>query len=244
MSKEKITEDDHHSYIFSQEEYLKQFEGDGTSEKNKRQAEALKIAVDTRKFEIELYWKRATYFWAFIAVSFTANFAVFSMDSLSEFKFLTIVTSIIGLFFSIGWYFVNRGSKFWQENWEMHVSSLEDDLIGPLFKTVRPPEDKFSQLLKGYHFSVSKVNQFLSLIIVAVWIGLFVYSMVFTFDMQPDLSFLAEKAITYKTLLFWLILLLVASLIIGFFLWSKNYLKWHVKLRNKDVKGIRYLKRK
>jgi tRNA A-37 threonylcarbamoyl transferase component Bud32 len=32
--------------------------------------EALKQALDIRKFEIDLYWKRATYFWAFIAVSF------------------------------------------------------------------------------------------------------------------------------------------------------------------------------
>ena len=31
---------------------------------------ALAYALDIRKFEIELYWKRATYYWAFIAAAF------------------------------------------------------------------------------------------------------------------------------------------------------------------------------
>lgn len=43
------------------------------TELNKK-CEALKMALDTRKFEIELYWKRATYFWAFIALAFGAFF--------------------------------------------------------------------------------------------------------------------------------------------------------------------------
>lgn len=32
--------------------------------------EALKQAYEIRKFEIELYWKRATYFWTFLGASF------------------------------------------------------------------------------------------------------------------------------------------------------------------------------
>jgi len=31
----------------------------------------LEKILDIRKFEIDLYWKRATYFWAFIAASLT-----------------------------------------------------------------------------------------------------------------------------------------------------------------------------
>ena len=34
------------------------------------QAGELAFAADIRKFEIELYWKRATYYWTFIAAAF------------------------------------------------------------------------------------------------------------------------------------------------------------------------------
>jgi hypothetical protein len=50
-------------------DYLSQFSGC-------KRNEALKNALDIRKFEIEMYWKRATYFWAFITLAFTAYFAV------------------------------------------------------------------------------------------------------------------------------------------------------------------------
>ena len=36
---------------------------------------AFNIAHEIRRFEIELFWKRGTYFWAFILASFTAYFA-------------------------------------------------------------------------------------------------------------------------------------------------------------------------
>jgi hypothetical protein len=34
--------------------------------------EDLKIALDTRKFEIELYWNRSQYFWGFCTVFLSA----------------------------------------------------------------------------------------------------------------------------------------------------------------------------
>jgi len=37
---------------------------------------ALQLAHDIRKFEIDLYWKRATYFWTFIAATFAGYFAI------------------------------------------------------------------------------------------------------------------------------------------------------------------------
>ncbi|PNK72626.1 hypothetical protein CEQ35_000035 [Yersinia enterocolitica] len=41
-----------------------------------------------------------------------------------------------GFVFSYGWFLVNKGSKFWQENWEFHIDRLEDEITGPLYKTV------------------------------------------------------------------------------------------------------------
>ena len=50
----------------AKDEYEKEFlmycETDMTSISDKHK-EAIKVALDIRKFEIELYWKRAGYFW-------------------------------------------------------------------------------------------------------------------------------------------------------------------------------------
>ena len=43
----------------SKEDYIKEY-------KEEKLEEALEIALDTRKFEIELYWKRTGYFVLFI----------------------------------------------------------------------------------------------------------------------------------------------------------------------------------
>ena len=78
---------------------------------------------------------------------------------------------------SVGWYLVNRGSKYWQENWEKHVDVLEDETIGPLYKTTIAKEEfNFSRFWSGYPFSVSKINQIISLFIVLVWLGLVIHS--------------------------------------------------------------------
>src|SRR5258706_16354530 len=53
---------------------------------NRRTEAALQHALDIRKFEIDLYWRRATYFWAFIAAAFAAYAAVQSAQSLTPEK--------------------------------------------------------------------------------------------------------------------------------------------------------------
>ena len=37
---------------------------------------ALQVAIENRRFEIELYWKRATYYWALIAAVFIGYFTL------------------------------------------------------------------------------------------------------------------------------------------------------------------------
>jgi hypothetical protein len=105
----------------------KEKEGD----KKTKKAEALKYALEIRSFEIELYWKRATYFWAFIGATF-AGYGAVQASSISPRQDLAVALSCMGLVFSFGWFCVNKGSKQWQENWENHVDLLEDEIIGPL----------------------------------------------------------------------------------------------------------------
>lgn len=147
----------------SKNEYLETF-GDIHLRK-----EALKCALDVRKFEIELYWKRATYFWAFIAICFTGYFTLLAND-FDYIEWAILGVGILGYIFSYSWYFVNRGSKFWQNNWELHVDYLEDKIIGPLYKTIQDPKtSKWHHIRSQYPSSVSKINQFLSLTMIISW---------------------------------------------------------------------------
>jgi hypothetical protein len=135
---------------------------------------AYELARDIRKFEIELYWKRATYFWTLIAATFAGYFAL--KPAAGPQPMLPFLLSCIGLVLSTSWYLVNRGSKYWQENWERHVDALEDEFVSPLYKTTISNEQFRWWALDGYPFSVSKVNQLTSLFVTLLWVGLGVSS--------------------------------------------------------------------
>ena len=145
---------------YSQEEY----ENDFLKDSLKRE-KALERALDTRKFEIELYWKRATYFWTFIG-AILAGFIAIQASSISNKTDLSVVLSCVGCVFSVAWFCVNRGSKHWQENWEKHVDMLEDSISGPLYKVIltrgvpKGVNENIRHVLTGPSaLSVSKINQ-------------------------------------------------------------------------------------
>lgn len=177
-------------FIHDKEEYLAHITRYCTTDKEKKSIikEAYNVALDTRKFEIDLYWKRATYFWGFLVAIFAAYFLVYTRGGSKS--ILLILLSLLGILTSVGWYFVNRGSKVWQENWEKHISFLEDDINGPLFKTIIVPNLKFYNLIEGYPNSVSKVNMLLSLLIVCFWFSIFIFSIFrINFDTYFDVIF-------------------------------------------------------
>jgi formate hydrogenlyase subunit 3/multisubunit Na+/H+ antiporter MnhD subunit len=143
----------------------------------KRRERAYKLALEIRQFEIELYWKRATYFWTLLAATFAGYLALASSDKSATHPNLLFLVSCIGLVLSTSWYLVNRGSKYWQENWERHVDSLEDEFAGPLYKTTISNERfRWYKFWEGYPFSVSKVNQLTSLFVALVWLALAICS--------------------------------------------------------------------
>jgi hypothetical protein len=181
--------------------------GSGQKEADSRAGRALDYALDIRKFEIELYWKRATYFWAFIAAAF-AGYAWTYKTADSE-PWLSMLFASLGLVFSFAWYLVNRGSKFWQSNWERHVDLLEDMTLGPLYKVVAVTQDNAARnpLTSPAQFSVSKVNQILSVFVIVVWLLLFVRSLLpISFHLSPDiykiLTFIIVAAFLF--LLWWM----------------------------------------
>ena len=101
---------------YSDEQYSGDFLGDQDLKKR-----ALDRAIDIRKFEIDLYWKRTTYFWTFIAATLAGFFAI-QASSASNKGDMSFLLANLGIVFSVGWFCVNRGSKFWQENWEFEVA--------------------------------------------------------------------------------------------------------------------------
>jgi len=168
-----------------------------------KQEEALKYAFDIRKFEIELYWKRASYFWTLIAATLIGYMSIvgkyINVEAVEKTKYaktigpILVLLSCIGIVFSFGWFLVNRGSKFWQENWENHVDLLEDNVIGSLYKTMlfRPNEtpkskDFIKAILTGPGaYSVSKINQLTSFYVFILWTALLIYAV---FSLPSNLS--------------------------------------------------------
>ncbi|MEB9879436.1 hypothetical protein P4K67_22065 [Bacillus cereus] len=155
--------------------------------------EAHKQALDIRKFEIDMYWKRATYFWTIIGVIFAGYFLLMKDDFVTKHPTLILLLNCIGFIFSLSWYLVNRGSKFWQNNWEKHVDLLEEGVTGPLYKTVIQNGNlKLWDLHKEYSYSVSKINQLLSLFVTFIWLAMGLYLIV---NQLADFDFFHSKSL-------------------------------------------------
>ena len=171
------------------------------SESDKR-FEAYKRAHDIRKFEIERFWQRSTYYWAFILAAFTAHFALlgllfstfsdsenlkftlqklYSMPGLSLFGL--VVTAFFCFLFSYCWVLMNKGSMFWQKNWEEQINMLENEFSGDLYKTFLNTNfnNKFSSNplnLKAYDYSVSKITLLTSITLMITSFVMFAFYVV------------------------------------------------------------------
>lgn len=131
-------------------------------------------AYDIRKFEIDLYWKRAGYFWGFLVASFTAYFIVSDTSKFPDKKYFELLVACMGFIFSLSWYFVNRGSKYWQSNWEKIIDTLEEKLKTPLYRVNLRNDKKVGQIFTRYPFSVSRINIIVSFYICCIWLGLII----------------------------------------------------------------------
>ena len=130
-----------------------------------------KTIIDTRKFEIDNFWKRTLFFWGTIAIMLYGYFAADNAE-----KYLIFV-SYLGVFYNVIFSFSLRGSKYWQEHWEKIAISYEKNIGFNLFKwNLKSSIDESNQnvffALKPYRFSVSKLTMILSDITVFFWIGL------------------------------------------------------------------------
>lgn len=131
--------------------------------------EAFDKSVNTRALEIELFWKRSLFFWGFIASAFIGYAALRKVGS-----DLSIVIGCFGMVCSAAWSLVNRGSKYWQENWEQKVEKIEQGVTGPLFK-IQEPVQKKGVWLSARRYSVSKLAIALSDFTFLIWASIVSY---------------------------------------------------------------------
>lgn len=77
-----------------------------------------KVALDTRNFEISLFWQRSNYF---LVLNSALALGFFNLQK-PEYAF---PLAFFGFFVSALWLRVNLGSKFWQSRWEHRLSEIE-----------------------------------------------------------------------------------------------------------------------
>ena len=155
--------------------YIQAF-GDPTSDtgiyrKDSRLAKAYEVALDIRKFEIDLYWKRSGSFWVLVgAIAAALGLLLSGKADSSNASILSqrgkelgcCLLASSGATICYAWGLVNKGSKFWQRNWEYQVGILEQEVIGPLYKTVLSSRNdkimysvsEINGKISGYFFSV------------------------------------------------------------------------------------------
>lgn len=83
----------------NQKEYESDFGIDPEKADRAKAEKALEHAVDMRKFEIRLYWRRAAYFWALIAAAFAGYFVILN-ETLGDRLLLASLVGCLGLLFT------------------------------------------------------------------------------------------------------------------------------------------------
>ena len=202
----------------------------------KRLETALEKALENRKNEIELYWKRTQYFWGFLVTIYGTYFLVYlktevtNSDPDFQKKLILLILSTLGFFFAIGWHLANRGSKLWQENWENHVDTLENYIHGPLYKTIIVRTDyknSFSPV-NPYPFSVSRINGLLSAVLVISGVGLMI----------------SEVSKWCSSWIFWLWVAVVSGVLLAFCSFTHGSIHYEYKKHKKDPEQPVYFMRK
>ena len=85
-----------------------------------------KVALDTRNFEINLFWQRSNYF---LALNTALAIGFFNLHDSRKYS---LTLAILGTVVSILWYRANIGSKFWQSRWENRLKIVEEQIAPEL----------------------------------------------------------------------------------------------------------------
>lgn len=155
--------------------------------------------LDLRKFEIENFWKRALFFWGTLALVLLA----YSKNDLENKHQLII--SFIGLLYNIVFSLSLRGSKYWQEHWEVMATEYENKNNFSLVNEANYEPDFKSFFTYPYRFSVSKLTMLLSDSTVLMWFMLWLKDITLSEDQLKDPLFTNPYVILFHVviLIYW-----------------------------------------
>lgn len=227
---------------------------ENSSNKTQDESGSLKDAFDfansCRDNEIDRFWSRGTYFWGFIAASFGAYMVVFSaslkdgekisLPNIIAMSFISktalLVLSFICFVFCFSWMVAHKGSKFWQRNWETHISYLGSKHIGNIYTTWLNTKangcEKNPFSSKAYDYSVSKISYLDSLLLtfcslLFVLFNVAVMVMSFLPDFNDKIKEKSDTLTCVEIIVFAVLVFLMIIFVVHFF---------RVCLGNKDRK--------
>ncbi len=143
--------------------------------------EAYKIAIDTRNFEIRLFWQRSLFFAGFVSVIF------FGYSDAGTETIQKLILSSLGFLLSLAWSLANRGSKYWYESWETKINKIEEELDFKLFDSWEKPQGN-NFIYKSRLYSVSKIAIYVTDLIFVGWLVILLKEIVSYFQLAIELS--------------------------------------------------------
>jgi len=123
------------------------------------------VCLETRKFEIELLWKRAEFFSVFVGAALVA-YSVFRKEDPTA----ALAIACFGMFASLVWTLANAGSKWWQHHWEIKTKAAFGFAPTLFSEVIAIPERNW--LYPVRRFSVSKLLMIFSGYVSLLWMGL------------------------------------------------------------------------
>ena len=197
--------------------------------------EAYEKAHDVRKFEIDLYWKRALYFWGFEAAFLVALGQFLTAEKYEEQLIPLLLLSCFSFVYTVLWCFALQGMKRWQENWEIHIDFLEKNISGCLYKTVLYKKNK-----QFGFYSVSRINEIVAVLLAFMWLfsaALFSVQLYFGLDSWLEKI---EKCLPNISINFFL-LIIGAVTVLGGLVWMlRSDFKGHNKALVEERTICRY----
>ena len=147
-----------------------------------------KALLDTRNFEISLFWQRSNYF---LALNTALAIGAFTQKP----TIFLVCLAGFGVVASMLWFFVALGSKYWQSRWEQKLSEAED-VVAPALRAFSSTSDERKESVSrsmehGGHTgfqawidkqvlkkpSVSYCMTLLSLMFLAAWSAFFIFAL-------------------------------------------------------------------
>ena len=125
--------------------------------------------------EIELFWKRSSFYWVFVGAALVAYGAL-----RKEMPHIGILVAAFGLLSSIAWLLGNVGSKWWIENWEKKLEKAAPSVVGNLFD-VSDESIRIVSVFRLVRYSVTRLAILLSAFVTILWFGIFLMEVIRVF---------------------------------------------------------------